>query len=219
MKRKIKILLDIIMFIIFVYLMSYKAGRGLFLHGVFGCILFVLFIIHHLLNIRWYFGLNKGKYNFTRKSFAIIDFILFADMILMAISSIMMSGSVFSFSPFISTQFARDLHISSTAWGFILTALHLGLHTNSLFKKIIRIIRKTNKKYLIYIYNFLFFIFLALGIFCFIKSELWKSMFIIPKGFSNSNLLTFYIEYSIITLSVCQVFYLFASFANTKKQI
>ena len=217
MKRKIKILIDIIMFFIFIYLMSYRAGRGLFLHGVFGCVLFALFIIHHLLNIRWYFGLNKGKYNWTRKSFAIIDFILLTDMILMAISSVMMSGNVFSFSPFISTQFARDLHVSSTAWGFIFTALHLGLHTNSAFKKLIRIIKETNKKYLIYIYNFLFFIFLALGVFFFIKSELWKSMFMIPKNIFNSNIIIFYIEYSIITLSICQAFYLFENFANAKK--
>ena len=204
------------MFFIFIYLMSYRAGRGLFLHGVFGCILFALFIIHHLLNIRWYFGLNKGKYNWTRKSFAIIDFILLTDMILMAISSVMMSGSVFSFSPFISTQFARDLHVSSTAWGFIFTALHLGLHTNSSFKKLARVIKETNKKYALYLYNFLFFIFIVLGIFLFIKSQLWKSMFMIPKEFRNFNLAIFYIEYSIITFSICQIFYLFNNFMDKK---
>ena len=52
---------------------------------------------------------------------------------------------------------------------FIFTALHLGLHTNSAFKKLIRIIKETNKKYLIYIYNFLFFIFY---IYCF-----WNILF------------------------------------------
>lgn len=216
MKRKIKILIDIIMFIIFVYLMSYRAGGGLFFHGVFGCILFTLFIIHHLLNIRWYAGVGKGKYNFTRKSFAVIDFILLGIMILMAISSIMMSGSIFAFSPFIATQFARDLHVSSTAWGFIFMGLHLGLHTNSFFKKLVRIIKETNKKYLLYLYNFLFFIFLVLGIFYFIKSQLWKSMSMIPKEFYNFNLAIFYIEYSIITFAICQIFYLWIKFMNKK---
>ena len=216
MKRKIKIIIDIIMFIIFVYLMGYRAGRGLFLHGVFGCVLFALFIIHHLLNIRWYAGLGKGKYNWTRKSFAVIDFILLVIMILMAISSVMMSGNVFAFSTFIATQFARDLHVSSTAWGFIFMGLHLGLHTNSSFKKLVRSIKKKNKKYLLYLYRFLFFIFLILGIFYFIKSELWKSMFMIPKEFYNFNLAIFYIEYSIITFAICQIFYLFSNFMNKK---
>ena len=204
------------MFIIFVYLMSYRAGGGLFLHGVCGCILFALFIIHHLLNIRWYAGLGKGKYNWTRKSFAVIDFILLGIMILMAISSVMMSGSVFAFSPFIATQFARDLHVSSTAWGFILMGLHLGLHTNSSFKKLVRIIKEKNKKYLLYLYRLLFFIFLVFGIFYFIKSELWKSMFMIPKEFYNFNLTLFYIEYSIITFAICQIFYLFSNLMNKK---
>lgn len=216
MKRKIKIIIDIIMFIIFVYLMSYRAGGGLFLHGICGCILFALFIIHHLLNIRWYAGLGKGKYNWTRKSFAVIDFILLGIMILMAISSVMMSGSVFAFSPFIATQFARDLHVSSTAWGFIFMGLHLGLHTNSSFKKLVRIIKEKNKKYLLYLYRLLFFIFLVLGIFNFIKSELWKSMFMIPKEFYNFNLSLFYIEYSIITFAICQIFYLFSNLMNKK---
>lgn len=206
------------MFIIFVYLMSYRAGGGLFLHGVCGCILFALFIIHHLLNIRWYVGLGKGKYNWTRKSFAVIDFILLAIMILMAISSVMMSGSVFAFSPLIATQFARDLHVSSTAWGFIFMGLHLGLHTNSSFKKLFRIIKEKNKKYLLYLYRFLFFIFLVLGIFYFIKSELWKSMFMIPKEFYNFNLALFYIEYSIITFAVCQIFYLFSNFISKSRR-
>ena len=174
MKRKIKILIDIIMFFIFIYLMSYRAGRGLFLHGVFGCILFALFIIHHLLNIRWYFGLNKGKYNWTRKSFAIIDFILLTDMILMAISSVMMSGSVFSFSPFISTQFARDLHVSSTAWGFIFTALHLGLHTNSSFKKLARVIKETNKNTR-FIYIIFYFLYLSF----------WGYFYLLKANFGN----------------------------------
>ena len=216
MKRKIKIIIDIIMFIIFVYLMGYRAGGGLFLHGVFGCVLFALFIIHHLLNIRWYAGLGKGKYNWTRKSFAVIDFILLVIMILMAISSVMMSGNVFAFSTFIATQFARDLHVSSTAWGFIFMGLHLALHTNSSFKKLVRSIKEKNKKYLLYLYRFLFFIFLILGIFYFIKSELWKSMFMIPKEFYNFNLAIFYIEYSIITFSICQIFYLFSNFMDKK---
>ena len=38
MKRGMKICVDAAMYAIFLYLMSYRAGRGLFLHGVWGCI-------------------------------------------------------------------------------------------------------------------------------------------------------------------------------------
>ena len=48
MKRQGKLLVDIVMYVLFLYLMSYQAGRGLLLHGVLGCVLFGLFLFHHL---------------------------------------------------------------------------------------------------------------------------------------------------------------------------
>ena len=59
MKGQIKIFIDVVMYLIFLYLMSYRAGRGLLLHGILGCILFALFVLHHILNVRWYGGLKK----------------------------------------------------------------------------------------------------------------------------------------------------------------
>lgn len=56
----------------------------------------------------------------------------------------------------------------------------------------------------------------CLVIFYFIKSQLWKSMLMIPKDFVNFNLAVFYIEYSIIILAICQIFYLFNNFMNKK---
>ena len=109
MKRKIKALTDAVMYLIFVYLMSYRAGRGLFLHGVLGCTLFALFVLHHILNGRWYGALKKGNYHPLRVFLTGIDLLLFAAMIGMAVSSVMMSGDVFGFSPFITTYFARTL--------------------------------------------------------------------------------------------------------------
>lgn len=41
-------------------------------------------------------------------------------------------------------------------------------------------------------------------------------MFMIPKEFRNFNLAIFYIEYSIITFSICQIFYLFNNFMDKK---
>ena len=99
MKRGIKICVDAAMYAIFLYLMSYRAGRGLFLHGLWGCILFALFLLHHISNLRWYSGLLKGKYGPSRISFNGIDLLLFIAMVLMAVSSVMMSGDVFPSPP------------------------------------------------------------------------------------------------------------------------
>lgn len=86
MKRKVKIATDVVMYFIILYLMSYRAGRGLFLHGILGCFLFVLFMLHHILNGRWYSGLKKGRYRPARIFFVGIDFLLFAAMVGMAAS-------------------------------------------------------------------------------------------------------------------------------------
>ena len=136
MKRRIKLAVDILMFAAFFYLTGYHPGAGVLAHGIVGITLFVLFITHHLLNLGWYLALPKGKYTPMRVLFIVVNFAFLADMILMAASSILMSELVFASSPFHSTQFARSLHVMSTAWGFVLMSLHLGLHTHAPLSKL-----------------------------------------------------------------------------------
>ena len=66
MKRRIKIIVDIIMFLLFLYLLSYRPGMGLMYHAVVGIAQLSLFILHHLLNLNWYGTLFKGRYGFRR---------------------------------------------------------------------------------------------------------------------------------------------------------
>lgn len=205
LKKIIKIIIDILMFIIFIYLMSYRAGRGLLMHGVLGFTLFALFMLHHILNVKWYGSITKGKYKFAKKIFIIINLILFLDMIIMAISSIMMSGDIFAFSPFIANQFARDMHMVSTSWGFIIMSFHLGLHTNNIFKRIYK------QKKIIY------FIILFVGIFCFIKSGIINSMFLIPKENNSFYALFFYFEYIMVTVTSCQIIHLIFKITSNRK--
>ena len=204
-KKIIKIIIDIVMFIIFIYLMSYRPGRGLSMHGILGLTLFILFILHHIVNIKWYGSITKGRYIFAKKMFIIINLMLFLDMIIMAISSIMMSGDIFAFSPFIATQLARNMHVSSTAWGFILMILHLGLHTHNIFKKIYT---SLNKRYFKYIYMTIFTAILFLGIYCFMKSGIINSMLLIPKQNHSFYDLYFYFEYIMMTIAASQIIYL-----------
>lgn len=205
LKKIIKIIIDILMYIIFIYLMSYRPGRGLFLHGIFGFTLFILFILHHLLNIKWYGSITKGKYGFIKKLFITINFLLFFDMIVMAISSIMMSGDIFAFSPFISNQFARNLHVVSTSSGFVLMIFHLGLHTNNIFRSIYTKVKDT---YLKYIYIVLFSIVLFLGLYSFIISIIINSMFLIPKENHSFYDLYFYFQYIMMTIGASQIVHL-----------
>ena len=59
----------------------------------------------------------------------VIDILLFADMLGLMVSGILLSNHVFAFLGIHgSLSFARLLHMASSYWGFVLMSLHLGLH-------------------------------------------------------------------------------------------
>lgn len=205
MKRKCKLFIDVVMYFCFLYLMSYRAGRGFLLHGVFGCGLLFLFLLHHILNLRWYGSLWKGKYSLTRAAFVIIDGFLLATMLGMAASSLMLSGDIFSFSPFLSNRTARVLHTFSTAWGFMLTVFHVGLHTHAPLEKLRK---KADASIFGYAYYLFFALLLLAGLYCLGQSSLWKNMLLLPKGNASFEVSVFYIQYGMITLAGCQLIYL-----------
>lgn len=113
MRKLLKIITDILMFADFIFLMSHEVVRNLSAHGIFGATLFALFILHHILNGGFYRSLNRGKYNSVRILLSASAWLLFALMILMAFSSVMMSGAVFAFSSINMTSWSRPLHAFS----------------------------------------------------------------------------------------------------------
>lgn len=207
MPQYAKIGLDILMYAVFLYLMSYRPGRGLWLHGVWGCILFALFVLHHVINRQWYGRLCKGKYPPVRIVFNGLDALLFVAMVLMAVSSVLMSGDVFSFSPFYQTQFARSLHTLSVSWGFVLMLLHVGLHLHGF---LIRLRRRADSSALYrYAFWLLFSLLLALGLYFFAASHLWQRMLLLQTGSTPfTSELRFYTEYLLISVAFCQLMHL-----------
>lgn len=128
-KREFKIGVDVLMLILFLYLMSYHPGGGLLLHAYLGCALFVLFILHHALNWNWHRTLFQGKYNLRRSLTSGNDVLLLGAMVLAMVSSwhIASMALPFEFLPPPRNTW-RDLHVAATAWCFVLMAFHLGLH-------------------------------------------------------------------------------------------
>ena len=91
--------------------------------------MFLLFIIHHILNRGWYQALFKGKYTPVRILQTVSDLLLFLSMAGLMVSGIMLSNHVFAFLPIRGgAGFARLLHMAASHWGFVLMAFHLGLH-------------------------------------------------------------------------------------------
>lgn len=112
------------------FLMGYQFW-GDAAHEWAGAVMFVLFILHHILNRGWYRALPKGRYSPARVFQLVINLLLLLVMMGQMVSGIILSRCVFSFLPISGgMSFARLLHMAAAYWGFVLMALHLGLHWN-----------------------------------------------------------------------------------------
>lgn len=129
-KTKIKVLVDIAMSMVLFICMSYQF-IGQENHEIAGAVMLILFILHHILNVRWFMGLTKGKYGLQRIFLTIIDFSVLLTMLLLMISGIRMSRMVFAFIniEFIGMGTARIIHMVTSYLGFLLMGIHIGLQT------------------------------------------------------------------------------------------
>ena len=124
----LKMCIDFVMTVVLLCQMAYML-IGETAHEWMGTALFLLFILHHILNWRWYKNLSAGKYSAVRILQTIVDFLVLFSMIGLMISGIMMSREVFAFLPIGGGMgFARILHMLTAYWGFIFMSIHLGLH-------------------------------------------------------------------------------------------
>ena len=127
-KHNIRLNVDIAMTVLLPLLMAYSL-IGEMLHEIIGTAIFVLFIVHHILNRKWYGALFKGKYNARRIFQTALDMLLLAFMLLQPISGILMSKHLYTFLPTlpISAQ-ARSIHMLLAYWGYVLICIHAGTH-------------------------------------------------------------------------------------------
>lgn len=144
MKPKLiaKITVDIAMTAALLLLMTYEL-IGAAAHEWLGIGLFVLFVVHHILNGKWSRSILKGKYTPLRVLQTALVVLVLLSMLGSMISGIILSRYALAFLPINGGQaFARTLHMLSAYWGFVLMSIHLGLHwiiilsiANKAFKK------------------------------------------------------------------------------------
>ena len=117
MKPKIKMLIDISMTALLILLMTYQI-TGEKLHEYCGAVMLALFILHHILNIKWYGNLWKGRYKAARILNTIVNFALFVSMFCLGFSGIVMSRHVFAALPINGPMAtARTMHMAASYWG------------------------------------------------------------------------------------------------------
>lgn len=127
-KQIAKISVDAAMTLGMLFLMGYHLW-GDTAHEWVGAGLFLLFVLHHILNWRWWTGLFRGRYTSVRILQATINLLTLAAMLGLMVSSVILSSKVFAFLQIRGHMaFARRLHMAASYWGFLLMTAHLGLH-------------------------------------------------------------------------------------------
>ena len=109
-------------------LMTYELiGRAA--HEWIGVSMFVLFVLHHILNGKWSRNVLKGKYTALRLFQTVLVICVLLCMAGSMISGIILSEHVFAFLSIRSGQsWARTWHLLCSYWGFVMMSLHLGFH-------------------------------------------------------------------------------------------
>ncbi len=206
MKKNVRIIINILMTIFFIILMGYHITENK-IHEYLGAITLLLMIIHNILNINWYKSLLKGKYNFQRTMYVVIDLALLVATIGIAVSSIMISANVFSFLNITTTMFGRRMHMLCTSWGFILISAHIGLHLNSMIIKMKEKLKNSTFEYVVY---FLLSLIVMYGGYSFISNKIWEDMFILNDFMFfeyDKSPVIFYLEYIAMLIFVAFIIY------------
>lgn len=127
-KQTLKITVDVVMTVALLLLMTYER-IGQTVHEWLGIGMFMLIVLHHILNGKWSKTLLKGKYTMIRiMQTTLVVAVLFC-MLGSMVSGVMLSRHAFTFLP-INTgySFAKILHMLSAYWGLVFMSLHLGFH-------------------------------------------------------------------------------------------
>ena len=191
-KRKLQILTDVLMMLLLLLQMSYSIA-GELLHEISGIAFFVLFIVHHLLVMRYTQALFKGRATPDKLLKIVIDVLLLIIVILMMLSALPVSKHLFTFLPLSGLASAgRTVHMLGAYWGFALMSLHLGFHLDMMLHKPI----KRNKTAVIAVLTLVF----IAGLYFFVSEGIYQYMLMInPFVNFDAPLALFLLKYALIS--------------------
>jgi hypothetical protein len=101
---------------------------GAVAHEWIGVSLCLLFIVHTLINWRWYRNIMKGNYSLRRGVNTVLNLLLPAVMATLFLSGVMNSRYVFGFLELNGGMGVRQIHSLAAYWGIVLIGVHAGMH-------------------------------------------------------------------------------------------
>lgn len=163
---KKKLYLDVILLVIMLLLMNYNFTGG-FLHEFLGIAIFILFIWHNVKNFKWITAITKnimkGKVNSKILTNYIVDVILWISLILVTISGIFISKSLFVFISISNQDIWYLIHLYSAYIFLGIIFLHVILHGKMISNFIEKNYNVENKRSMKFVLLFIFFFVIFIG--------------------------------------------------------
>jgi len=207
----LKICVDVGMMVALLLLMSYSL-IGEMNHEWIGCLMFLIFLTHQILNKAWYKNLFRGRYTVYRVVQTLFVIFMLIGMIGSMVSGIILSRHVFAGLPIESgSSWARTLHMFCGYWGFVIMSLHLGFHWNFIMGMIKKIV-KNEFRIQIYIMRGIAVLIAGYGLYAMYKRQITEYLFLkIQFVFFDYNepLVYFLLDYlAVMGLFVCVGYYI-----------
>lgn len=176
-KLKTKIVTDAVMTIALLVLMAY-IYTGDLAHEIIGTVTIGIWILHHILNRKWYGSFGKGGYPVKRIIGTAVNVLLFFSMAGLIVSSVILSSYLFTFLGIErGINFSRLLHMVTSYWCFVLSAFHLGLHWSRLVKIMQKRVTVRSSRFRTYLLRLIAAAVSVYGLYAFIKHQIGSYMF------------------------------------------
>jgi hypothetical protein len=139
----IRLVIDFSMTSLMLVAMAYHI-TGNAIHELVGVFLLVLFLVHNMLNRRWYKTIFKGKHNFRRILSLAVNLLFLVSMTVVMVSSVPISQDIFPFIPINNDMILRQIHVLTSYWGFIFMAVHIGMSWGTILNAVRKMTGITN---------------------------------------------------------------------------
>lgn len=102
--------------------------HGNLFHEIVGTLMFLLLIGHNIINRWWYGTVLRTPPDRRRRILVIVNLALLAPMLVLLVTSVLISQSLFAFLPIQTSFTVREVHTMAAYWALVMLAIHLGLH-------------------------------------------------------------------------------------------
>lgn len=164
-KKTLKIVLDVALALVLVAIMATALVQEA-PHEWLGIALFVLIVVHIVINRKWLAAVFRGRYGALRVLQIVVLVALVACIIGQVASSLVLSKHALGFLPVLpGASWARRVHMLCSYWSFVLAFTHAGLHMRT---------PKGMSSWQIWTARIVFAVVACFGAYSFVQLGLWQ---------------------------------------------